>query len=169
MVGSAVITLIAQRAGNAVRSASTRVRFGNASVAYVRYLGKAFWPTRLAVVYPHLGRFLPTWEMIASTVVLLVLTALVLRWRNRRYLVVGWFWFLGTLVPVIGLVQVGVQAMADRYAYLSFIGLFICVVWGVSDVGAGAEISGLGLVGGASDHDPGNSGSDQPSSNGLLA
>ena len=139
MVGSAVITLIAQRAGNAVRSASTRVRFGNASVAYVRYLGKAFWPTRLAVVYPHPGRFLPTWEMIASAVVLLVLTALVLRWRNRRYLVVGWFWFLGTLVPVIGLVQVGVQAMADRYAYLSFIGLFICVVWGVVGSSAGAK------------------------------
>ncbi len=132
--GSAVITLLAQRSGNALRTATNRVRFGNAAVAYVRYLGKAFWPTRLAALYPHPGRFLQTWEIIASAAVLIVLTALVVRWRDRRYLVVGWFWFLGTLVPVIGLVQVGVQAMADRYAYLSFIGLFVCVVWGVAAV-----------------------------------
>jgi protein O-mannosyl-transferase len=113
-----VITLLAQSGGHAVRTASTRVRFGNAGVAYVRYLGKAFWPVRLAVLYPHLGRFLPNWEIAASAVVLILLTALVVRWRSHRYLVVGWFWFLGTLVPVIGIFQVGVQSMADRYAYL---------------------------------------------------
>jgi protein O-mannosyl-transferase len=132
--GSAIITLSAQSAGNAVRSASTRVRFGNAAVAYVRYIGKAFWPVHLAALYPHLGRFLPTWQIIASAIVLVVLTALVLRARDRRYLVVGWFWFLGTLVPVIGLVQVGVQSMADRYAYLPYIGLFIAIVWGVAEI-----------------------------------
>jgi Tfp pilus assembly protein PilF len=131
--GSAVITLLAQSAGHAVRTASARVRFGNAVVAYMRYLGKAFWPVRLAVLYPHLGRFLPNWEILASAVALLLLTVLVLHWRNHRYLVVGWFWFLGTLVPVIGIVQVGVQAMADRYAYLPYIGLFICVVWGLAE------------------------------------
>jgi protein O-mannosyl-transferase len=139
--GSAVITLIAQRGGHAVRGASNWVRFGNALVAYVRYLGKAIWPTRLAVLYPHLGRFLPTWQIIASAMLLLALTALVLHWRDRRYLVIGWFWFLGTLVPVIGLVQVGVQAMADRYAYLSFIGLFICVVWGIADLARQWKVS----------------------------
>jgi protein O-mannosyl-transferase len=130
---SAVITLWAQEAGYAVRDASNRVRFGNALVAYVRYLGKAFWPSRLAAMYPHLGRFLPTWQIIGSAAVLLVITTLVVRFRDHRYLVLGWFWFLGTLVPVIGLVQVGVQAMADRYAYLSFIGLFICVAWGTEE------------------------------------
>jgi protein O-mannosyl-transferase len=132
--GSAVITLLTQRASSAVRDASNRVRFGNAVVAYVRYMGKALWPTRLAALYPHPGRFLPTWQIFACAAVLIVLTVLVLRWRDRRYLVVGWFWFLGTMVPVVGIVQVGVQAMADRYAYLSFIGLFVCVVWGVAEI-----------------------------------
>jgi protein O-mannosyl-transferase len=145
-VGSAVITVVAQRAGHAVRGASDRVRFGNAAVAYVRYLGKAFWPVRLAALYPHLGRLLPTWEMIASAAVLFLLTALVLHWRKRRYLVVGWFWFLGTLVPVIGIVQVGVQAMADRYAYLPYIGLFVCVVWGVAEMARERKIAAVWLA-----------------------
>jgi protein O-mannosyl-transferase len=131
--GSAVITLIAQQGGQAIRPESNWVRVGNALVAYVRYLGKAFWPSRLAPLYPHSGQLLPTWQIIASATLLLLLTALVLQLRCHRYLAVGWFWFLGTLVPVIGLVQVGVQAMADRYAYLSFIGLFICVVWAVAE------------------------------------
>jgi protein O-mannosyl-transferase len=143
--GSAVITLLAQRAGNAVRVASDRVRFGNAVVAYVRYLGKAFWPVRLAVVYPHPGS-LPTWQIVASSAALLTLTALVLHWRKRRYLAVGWFWFLGTLVPVIGIVQVGVQAMADRYAYLPYIGLFVCVVWGVAETARERKIAAVWLA-----------------------
>jgi len=136
-----VITLMAQEGGHAVRGASARVRFGNAAVAYARYLGKAFWPDRLAVLYPHLGRLLPTWEIVASTLLLIALTVLVLRCGRRRYLLVGWLWFLGTLVPVIGLVQVGVQAMADRYAYISFIGLFICIAWGVADLARWKRIS----------------------------
>jgi protein O-mannosyl-transferase len=143
--GSAVITLVAQSGGHAVRTASTRVRFGNAAVAYVRYLGKAFWPSRLAALYPHLGRLLPTWEIVAATAVLLLLTGLILR-SHRRYLIVGWFWFLGTLVPVIGLVQVGVQAMADRYAYLSFIGLFLCVVWGIAEIAQRRKIGWVWLA-----------------------
>jgi tetratricopeptide (TPR) repeat protein len=97
-------------------------------------LGKAFWPARLANYYPHPGLLLPAWEIAASAAVLLGLTALVWHWRSRRYLVVGWLWFLGTLVPVIGLVQVGAAAMADRYAYLPFIGLFVAVVWGIAEV-----------------------------------
>jgi tetratricopeptide (TPR) repeat protein len=145
-VGSGVITMMAQTASYAVRDASNRVRFGNAAVAYLRYLGKAFWPTRLAALYPHLGRFLPTWEMVASAAALVLLTVLVLRWRDRRYLVVGWFWFLGTLVPVIGIVQVGVQAMADRYAYLPYIGLFICVVWGIAEIARERKIAAVWLA-----------------------
>jgi len=145
--GSAVVTILAQSAGHAVRGASERVRFGNAAVAYVRYLGKAFWPTRLAVVYPHQGRFLPNWEIVASVLLLLAITAVVLRWGgSRRYLVVGWFWFLGTLVPVIGIIQVGVAAMADRYAYLSYIGLFVCVVWSVAEIARERRVSTVWLA-----------------------
>lgn len=143
--GSGVITWLAQQSGNSFRGASLSVRVGNALVAYVRYLGKAFWPTRLAALYPHPGRLLPNWEIVGSTTLLLLLTALVLYRRDRRYLAMGWFWFLGTLVPVIGLVQVGVQAMADRYAYLSFIGLFVCVVWGVAEIAEARMIPAVWL------------------------
>ena len=143
--GSGVITLVAQRGGQALRDVPAWVRFGNAAVAYVRYLGKAFWPVRLAVPYPHPGRLLPIWEILASAAVLLLSTGLVLRWRDHRYLVVGWFWFLGTLVPVIGLVQVSTQAMADRYAYLPYIGLFVCVIWGVAETAQERKISAVWL------------------------
>jgi tetratricopeptide (TPR) repeat protein len=135
--GSGVITVLAQHSGHAVRTLqeySARARFGNVLVAYVRYLGKAFCPVRLAPLYPHPGNSLPGWEVLASAVLLLALTALALRWRKRRYLAMGWFWFLGTLVPVIGMVQVGEQAMADRYAYIAYVGLFICVAWGAADL-----------------------------------
>ena len=85
-------------------------------------------------MYPHPGNHLPTWEVFtAASLLLLVLTALVAAGRRHRYLPVGWLWFLGTLIPMIGLVQVGRQAMADRYAYLPFIGLFIMICWGVPD------------------------------------
>jgi protein O-mannosyl-transferase len=145
--GSAIVTILAQRAGHAVRGASERVRFGNALVAYVRYLGKAFWPSRLAVVYPHLGRLLTNWEIVASAAVLVAITALVLLYGNsRRYLVVGWFWFLGTLVPVIGIIQVGVAAMADRYAYIPYIGLFVGVVWGTAEIARNRKIPAVWLA-----------------------
>lgn len=130
---SGVLTLLAQSAGHAVRKPSLWVRFGNAVVAYMRYLGKAFWPAKLAVLYPHPGA-LPVWEVLSSTAALIAITALVLHWRSHRYLAMGWFWMLGALVPVIGVVQVGVQAMADRYAYIPYIGLFISVVWGVAEL-----------------------------------
>ena len=142
--GSAVMTMLAQSAGGAVHDA-TPGRLGNTIVAYVRYLGKAFWPLRLANYYPHLGLLLPTWEIVASATVLLLLTALVFHWRNHRYLVVGWLWFVGTLVPVIGLVQVGAAAMADRYAYLPFIGIFICVVWGLAEMAQKRRLPGAWL------------------------
>jgi len=138
--GSAVVTVLAERSSDAVRSGFTRARFGNAVVAYVRYLGKAFWPTRLAVMYPYRGHSLPTWAILSSAAGLLLVTVLVLRFRDRRYLVVGWFWFLGTLVPVIGIVEIGMQAMADRYAYLPYIGLFMAVVWGIAEIARKGKI-----------------------------
>jgi protein O-mannosyl-transferase len=144
--GSGLLTLLAQRAGHAVRTLPAGDRWGNAIVAYVRYLGKAFWPTRLAVLYPHPGDSLPVWEIIRAAAVLLLITALVFRWREHRYLVVGWFWFLGTLVPVIGIVSVGEQAMADRYAYLPYVGLFVCVVWGVAEIARERRISAAWLA-----------------------
>ena len=141
---SGVITMLAQRSGNAMRTLeqySMRARLGNAVVAYVRYLGKAIWPVRLAAFYPHPGNTLRNWEIVASAAALLLVTAMVVRLRNRRYLLVGWFWFLGTLVPVIGIVQVGEQAMADRYAYLSYVGLFVGTVWGVTELARAKRIA----------------------------
>jgi tetratricopeptide (TPR) repeat protein len=131
-----VITVIAQRAGAAVRTAaevSMPARIDNVFVSYVRYMGKLFWPSRLAPMYPHLGNSLPQFEVMGALALLLLISALVCHWRDRRYLLVGWLWFLGTLVPMIGIVTVGEQTMADRYAYISFIGLFIAVVWAVND------------------------------------
>lgn len=133
---SAVITMKAQRAGNAVSSLvkyPLRVRLENAIVSYARYIGKAFWPVHLSPVYPHPADSLKSWQVFSALVFLLAITTLVIAAKRRRYLLVGWLWFLGTLVPMIGLVQVGSQAMADRYAYLPFVGLFILIVWAVAD------------------------------------
>ena len=97
----------------------------------VAYLGELFWPVNLAVFYPHPLDALPAWKPAAALLVLLAVTAAVLVcWRRNPYLLVGWFWYLGMLVPVIGLVQIGLHAMADRYMYLPQIGLSIAVTWG---------------------------------------
>ena len=148
---SVFITMEAQQAAGAMHTVKNSfplsIRLGNAIVCYARYLGKAFWPSRLALIYPHPGASLKTWEVLAALVLLLAVTALVLRERRRRYLLVGWFWFLGTMVPMIGLVQVGEQAMADRYAYLPFIGLFIMVCWGVADWAGQRKVSAAVLAG----------------------
>jgi len=131
---SAILTIESQRAGGAMggvmRAYPLTVRIENAVVAYVRYLSHAVWPTHLGIFYPHLQSFRGVWPeagLLAAITVLAVLN------RDRRYLAVGWLWFLGTLVPMIGIVQVGGQAMADRYGYLSFVGLFIAVCWGLAD------------------------------------
>jgi len=145
-VACGVITLLAQRAGHAVRSLPAGARWGNAIVAYVRYLGKALWPVRLAVLYPHPGSSLGVWKIMAAATVLISITALVLLWRERRYPVVGWFWFLGTLTPVIGILSFGEQAMADRYAYLAYIGLFVGVVWGVADIARSRKIQAVWIA-----------------------
>ena len=132
---SAVVTIAAQRAGGAVASLQNyplSVRITNAIVCYVRYIAKAVWPVRLAPLYPHPWQPLPIWQVLSSLLVLVAITAGVIVSR-RRYLLVGWLWFLGALVPMIGIVHVGNQAMADRYAYLPYIGLFIAVCWGAAE------------------------------------
>ncbi len=115
-------------------------RIANAVVAYASYPLKLVWPTRLAMFYPHPyipdsgGVALASWQIAVSALFLLAVTALVFRARERRYLAVGWFWYLGSLVPVIGLVQIGSQAYADRYSYVPAIGLFLMLAWGLADL-----------------------------------
>jgi hypothetical protein len=110
------------------------LRAANALVAYAAYLGKLFWPTRLAIFYP-IPPVIPAWKIAGAALLLIAITALAV-WRARRepWLLTGWLWFLGTLVPVIGLVQVGRQAMADRYTYIPSIGLFLALVWTLAEL-----------------------------------
>lgn len=142
--GSAILTMQAQSSAGAMRYYPLSERLGNALVSYVRYMGNAFWPSRLAVFYSHPA--LTPLKVGSALLLLLAITAFVLYRREQRYLAVGWFWFLGTLVPMIGVVQVGEQAMADRYAYLSFIGLFLMVCWGVADFAGHRRLSTAWLV-----------------------
>jgi protein O-mannosyl-transferase len=133
---SALLTLDAQQAGGAVRTLtrySLPVRLETALVSYVRYLGKVLWPSKLVAMYPHPMRLYPAWQVGGAVVLMLLITVLVIRAREQRYLLFGWLWFLGSLVPMIGLVQVGDQALADRYAYIPFIGLFAMFVWLIAD------------------------------------
>jgi tetratricopeptide (TPR) repeat protein len=133
---SAVVTMKAQKAGGAVQTFSQYslpLRLETAMVSYVRYLEKALWPSKLVALYPHSTHLYPAWQVGAAVLVLMLVTALVLRARDQRYLAVGWFWFLGSLLPMIGLVQVGFQAMADRHAYLPFVGLFLMWTWLAAD------------------------------------
>jgi tetratricopeptide (TPR) repeat protein len=106
----------------------------NAVVSYAIYIVKMFWPAKLAVFYPYPGQF-AVWQIALSVLLLTGITILALReWRSRPYLAVGWFSFLGTLLPVIGLIQVGSQARADRYMYLPLVGLGIMLAWGLAEV-----------------------------------
>jgi protein O-mannosyl-transferase len=131
---SAIITMTAQRSADAVHGlgqVSLISRLENCVVSYVQYLGSMFWPVKLVPMYPHPAGALPVWQVVASGVVLLVITGVVIWQRKHRYLLMGWLWFLGTLVPMIGLVQVGEQARADRYMYLPMVGILIAIVWAV--------------------------------------
>jgi protein O-mannosyl-transferase len=134
---SSAVTIVAQRAGGTVVATSAlpfSVRLENAIVSYVGYLGKAVWPAKLAVFYPHPDHPLPWSDIIAAAVILIMITAAVLYLRRARYLAMGWFLFVITLIPVIGIVQVGHQAMADRYAYIPCIGLFVIIAWGLNSI-----------------------------------
>ncbi len=128
-----VVTYLVQKKGGAVVNDSPLFRISNALWAYEQYIAKNFWPTDLAVVYPFLNHGLVV-QAIVSGLLLAICSVAFILLRNRwPYLFVGWFWFLGTLVPVIGIVRVGSASMADRYAYLPSIGLFILVTWGLAD------------------------------------
>jgi len=134
---ASLLTLSAQTAvKHTAETLPYQARVLNALVAYLRYVGKTFWPLDLCFLYEHPGTTLSWPAGMAAGFVLLVVSLLVIsRWGRRRpYLAVGWFWFLGTLVPVIGLVQVGNQALADRYSYVPQIGLLIMLVWGLAEL-----------------------------------
>jgi Flp pilus assembly protein TadD len=135
-----VITFVAQQKGGAMGMMEREVlplsdRLANALVSYSAYLGKMFWPSSLAILYPHPGGALPWVKIIGAAVFLIVVLYIVIQQRRQRpYLAMGWLWYLGMLVPVIGVIQVGMQAMADRYTYLPMIGILIMVAWYAGDV-----------------------------------
>lgn len=139
--GSALITWRIQMsagAGTPLAVLGVFDRLQNAAISYVRYLGKAFWPDNLSPFYPY-PRLeappYPNWAMPAAVLLLVIVSAaVVLQIRRRPYLFTGWCWFLGTLVPVIGFAQVGRQSMADRFAYIPLIGIYVAVVWFVADL-----------------------------------
>jgi tetratricopeptide (TPR) repeat protein len=147
---SCVLTFLAQRQGKAVRSFETfplNLRIENALLTYVGYLGNLFWPVDLAVYYPHPNAAVSLVPALGAGIFLLLVTILVLGLGRRwPYLAVGWLWYLGTLVPVIGLVQVGDQAMADRYTYVPLIGLFLLLTWSISDLVQAWRLPRLVLV-----------------------
>ncbi len=137
-VADAVVTLMAQHAAHALRPfAGYRImliRIETALISYVRYVATSIWPSGLTLLYPHPTKLFPAWQVGAGALALVFATAIVVSlWRPRPYLAVGWLWFLVSMAPMIGLVQVGQQARADRYAYIPFIGLFLMAVWTVAD------------------------------------
>jgi tetratricopeptide (TPR) repeat protein len=152
VVASSVITFLVQRAGGAVSPLTglpLEARLANAVVAYIRYLGKWLWPTDLAVLYPHPGWW-PAGVVVGCVLLLAALTVGAIWLRRRQpWLTVGWLWYLGTLVPVIGIVQVGIQSMADRYTYVPMLGLALGVSWGAFHLAARSDgwRAGLAVLG----------------------
>ena len=142
---SSVITVLAQRASGAVGTSPFPfpARLENAIYSYAMYLRKAVWPADLSLFYPYAGHSLSLWKISLAALFLVAVTAIAIKFRSRGYLLTGWLWFLGTLVPVIGVIQVGNQAMADRYAYLPLIGIFVMIVWAAS---AWAKEKKLGIA-----------------------
>jgi tetratricopeptide (TPR) repeat protein len=136
-IGSSFLTILAAQNGGAIASLEEYplgMRISNIIVSYVSYICKMLWPHKLAVLYPY-PEIIPLWQVLGACLFLLCTSFLVIQAAQRRpYLLMGWLWYLGTLVPVIGLVQVGVQSMANRYAYVPLIGLFIIITLGVTDL-----------------------------------
>jgi len=149
MLASCIVTFYAQRSGGAVASWDSYppvVRISNALIAYVGYIGKMLRPVDLAVFYPYPAS-IPTWRVLAAAAVLISIFVVVLKaMKGRPYLAVGWFWYFGTLIPVIGLVQIGGQAIADRYTYIPLIGLYIMAAWGVPDILCNWRHNKIGLI-----------------------
>ena len=133
---SCAATLLAQRYGaGAIDQLPFAWRLNNAAISYVAYIWQMFWPARLAAFYPHPNDQLPLWQVFLAIAFLIAVSLLAIHWRKERpYIFTGWFWYVGMLVPVIGLVQVGEQARADRYTYLPQIGLYVLIVWGITDL-----------------------------------
>jgi hypothetical protein len=134
---SCVVTFYAQQSGGSIASLEVfplGVRIANAVVAYISYIAKMFWPVNLSAFYPH-SYSLPMWQVAGAGLLLLVISwGCILTVKRWPYLLVGWLFYLGTLFPVIGLIQVGEQAMADRYTYVPLIGIFVILAWGLSDL-----------------------------------
>jgi len=147
---SSVITMIAQHRGHAASSlaaCSVGMRVSNALVSYLSYIVKMVWPKDLAVFYPHPRDTISAWLIVLSALVLVGISLIAIRERRSRpYLLVGWLWYVITLIPVIGLVQVGSQAMADRYTYVPLIGVFIMLAWGIGEKGRKGKRKILGAV-----------------------
>lgn len=137
IAASAVVTLWAQRSGGALirlEDLPFSQRAQNAVVSLLRYVGKAIWPLDLAVFYPHPQGAVPMFTVLAALLTLLAITAVAIRaWSRRPHLALGWLWFVGTLIPVLGLVQVGSQALADRYTYVPLVGLILLAVWSIPE------------------------------------
>jgi hypothetical protein len=134
---SCILTFYAQRSGGSVATLEVfplGLRIGNAAVAYINYIAKMFYPVHLSAFYPH-PYSLPMWQVAGAVLLLMLITwACILTVNKRSYLLVGWLFYLGTLFPVIGLIQVGEQAMADRYTYIPLIGIFVMLAWGMHDL-----------------------------------
>jgi tetratricopeptide (TPR) repeat protein len=145
---SAVITMKAEADATQAK-VPFWIHLANAAISYAKYLGKTFWPANLAPVYPHPGFAISRTEAALSAFVVVALTILAVVYRRRRPFFVGWFWFLGTLVPMIGLVQISVQAMADRYAYIPLLGIFVIVCWGAADLARVLHVRAMVSVAGA--------------------
>lgn len=144
VTASSIVTLRAQRAAGALGlSPPLSERLKNGIYSYAAYLWKATWPAKLTLFYTYAGHSLSLWKVFLAAALLIAITWLVSKRTSRGYLLVGWLWFLGTLVPVIGVIQVGDQAMADRYAYIPLIGVFVMVTWVAADL---AETRNLGLA-----------------------
>ena len=135
-VASCIATLLVKHyAKTSIDQLPFTWRLSNAVVSYVAYIWQMFWPAQLAPFYPHPNDQLPLWQILLASVFLIAVSALAIRWRKKRpYILTGWFWYIGMLVPVIGLVQVGEQARADRYTYLPQIGLYVLIVWGATNL-----------------------------------
>ena len=148
-LAASVMTFVVQQQGGAVKTVEylpLGARVGNALISYCRYAGKTFWPTDLAVFYPHPG-YWPLWQVVLAGGIVTGIALLLIVKRGRHpYMLMGWLWYVGTLVPVIGLVQVGGQAMADRYTYVPSLGVLIMVIWGAHELTGGWRYQQIGLA-----------------------
>jgi tetratricopeptide (TPR) repeat protein len=138
IIGSSILTVVSHNIAFGVSSLeviSLQSRLANAMVSYLEYLEKMVWPIGLSILYPHPGNALPVWQGIFCGITLLGITIISIRLiRKAPYFIVGWFWFLGTLLPVAGILRAGVHVMADHYAYISLIGVFIIIAWGIPEL-----------------------------------